>query len=171
MSVSQFRCDCEVIGWGSGRSARSVPPRWRARRGGLIFRTMASHFDEIGGEPVLRAIIEDFVGRLFDDAMIGFFFARVSRPRLEKFEYQHAAELLGADVTYGGRSLSEAHARHPIMGGQFDRRKQILRNTLVDHGVPQHVQQAWLDHVESLRPLITRDAAGECIDPRSRGSR
>lgn len=131
---------------------------------------MASHFDEMGGEPALRAIIDAFVDRMFDDAMIGFFFARASRERIKRFEYQHAAELLGADVTYEGRPLAKAHARHPIMGGQFDRRKQILRNTLEEHGVPAHVRQAWLDHVESLRPLITRDAAGECIDPRHRGA-
>ena len=38
-----------------------------------------SHFDEIGGEPVLRAIIDDFVERVFGDTMIGFLFARASK--------------------------------------------------------------------------------------------
>ena len=128
---------------------------------------MPSHFERIGGEPALRAVIDDFVDRMFDDAMIGFFFARASRERIKKHEYQHAAELLGAPVAYEGRPLAQAHARHPIMGGHFDRRKQILKNTLTDHGVPDEVQQHWLDHVESLRALITSDASGECIDPRT----
>ena len=128
---------------------------------------MATHFERVGGEAALGAVIDDFVDRMFDDAMIGFFFARASRERIKRFEYQHAAELLGAGVTYEGRPLAQAHARHPIMGGHFDRRKQILKNTLRDHGVPEDVQRHWLEHVESLRPLITRDASGECIDPRT----
>jgi hemoglobin len=123
-----------------------------------------SHFDDLGGEDELRAIIDEFVDRLFDDAMIGFFFANASRERIKKFEYQHAAEHLGAGVVYEGRPLAVAHRAHRIMGGQFLRRKEILRQTLVKHEVKKHVIDAWLAHVESLRPLITSDPGGECIE-------
>lgn len=123
-----------------------------------------SHFEELGGEVGLRAIIDEFVNRIFDDPMIGFFFARVSRERIKEFEYQHAAEHLGADVVYAGRSLAAAHQGHRIMGGQFLRRKEILRQTLLGHGAPEHVVDAWLTHLESLRHLITNDAAGECVE-------
>jgi hemoglobin len=121
-----------------------------------------THFEDIGGEAELRAIIDDFVDRLFDDLMIGFMFQRASRERIKRFEYQHAAEHLGANVAYEGRALSQAHAPHRIMGGQFDRRKKILENTLRDHGAPEHVIAAWLAHTESLRPLVTGQPRGEC---------
>ena len=124
--------------------------------------TAQSDFDRIGGEPALRAIIDDFVDRMFDDAMIGFFFRKASRDRIKKFEYQHAAELLGAPIHYEGRPLAQAHKPHRIMGGQFARRKEILRQTLKAHSVPEDVQRAWLDHVESLRDLITTDPGSEC---------
>ena len=121
-----------------------------------------THFERIGGEPVLRAIIDDFVDRMFGDAMIGFFFRKASRDRIKTFEYQHAAEVLGADLRYEGRPLGQAHKPHRIMGGQFARRKEILRQTLEAHSVPPDVQKAWLDHVESLRALITNDPGSEC---------
>lgn len=123
---------------------------------------MATAYERVGGEPALRAIIDDFVDRMFDDVMIGFFFRDAGRERIKEMEFQHAAEHLGAELTYGGRPLRAAHAKHRIMGGQFERRKKILADTLRDHGVPADVADAWLAHVESLREQITGDAGSEC---------
>lgn len=125
---------------------------------------MASMYEQLGGEPALRAIIADFVGRLFDDIMIGFFFRSVDRRRLEELEFQHAAEHLGGPFRYEGRPLQEAHRAHRIMGGQFARRQQILRQTLVKHSVPDAIIAAWLAHTESLRGQVTTDPDSQCND-------
>jgi hemoglobin len=121
-------------------------------------------FERLGGEPALRAIIDDFVDRVFDDIMIGFFFRNADRRRIKELEYQHAAEYLGGPVRYRGRPLDAAHAAHRIMGGQFARRKELLRLTLVDHGVAQDIIDGWLAHTESLRGLITAQPGSQCID-------
>jgi len=121
-----------------------------------------SLFEQLGGEPKLRAIVDDFVDRCFGDMMIGFLFARAERERIKRFEYEHAAKHLGAAVEYGGRALDEAHGPHRIFGGQFDRRRQILIDTLRDHGAPEAVVEAWISHQDSLRPLITRDPDSNC---------
>jgi truncated hemoglobin YjbI len=123
-----------------------------------------SLYDELGGEPALRAIVDRFVDRVVDDVMIGFFFHSVSRERLKEKEFEFAARHLGADVAYTGRSIQQAHSRHPIMGGQFMRRLQILKETLEEFGVPEHIREHWLAHTESLRGQVTRDSAGNC-DP------
>lgn len=122
-----------------------------------------SDFEALGGETVLRSIITDFVGRCFDDMMIGFLFAKASRERVTRFEYQHAAEHLGGDVVYEGRAIRDAHRAHRIMGGQFDRRRTILTQTLSAHGVPEDIATRWLKTQEALRPMVTSDASGECI--------
>jgi hemoglobin len=121
---------------------------------------MESAYERIGGEKALRTIIEDFVGRVFDDVMIGFFFRNASRERIAEMEFQHAAEFLGSPIRYAGRPLDRAHAPHRIMGGQFDRRKKILTDVLRAHGVPEDIERAWLEHTESLRGAIT--GAREC---------
>jgi hemoglobin len=123
---------------------------------------MSSHFETIGGEPALAAIIDEFVERMAKDIMIGFFFARVDLRRLKAKEYEHAAEHLGGPVTYSGRPLRAAHGRMRIFGGHFARRKEILRQVLVAHGVPSDIEKAWLDHVESLRAEVTADSASQC---------
>lgn len=135
-------------------------------------------YDQLGGEAKLRQIIDTFIDRVFEDRMIGFFFRNADRKRIKEMELQLTARFLGADVEYQGRPLDEVHAKHPIMGGQFARRLQILSETLEDHGVPRHIRDAWLEHNESLRPLITKDAGSDCdavrarekVQPASKGS-
>lgn len=124
----------------------------------------SSMFDDLGGEPALRQIIDRFVDRVFDDVMIGFFFRNARRERVKQKEYEFAAQHLGGPVTYTGRPIAEAHRAHPIMGGQFARRLTILKETLEAAGVPEHIKQHWLAHTEAQRALVTSDVGREC-DP------
>jgi len=128
-----------------------------------------AYFDDIGGEIALRAIIDEFVERVFADTMIGFLFARANKPRIKHFEYEHAAAFLGAGTAYSGRDLAEAHKRHPILGGHFGRRRQILKLTLEKHRVPAHIVDAWLAHQDSLREEVTTDLITQCNDKPSSG--
>ncbi|SRR5690606_20759397 len=119
-------------------------------------------FEQLGGEPVLRAIIDRFVDRVCADTMIGFFFARVKKPRLKQMEYEFAAQHLGADIAYSGRPLAQAHEKHAIMGGQFRRRLTLLKQTLEEFNVPQPIIDHWVNHTLSLEAQITPDQGGEC---------
>jgi hemoglobin len=123
-----------------------------------------SLYEQLGGESTLRAVIDDFVDRVFDDLMIGFFFASADKARIKQFEFQHASALLGGPAVYAGRPLRQAHAAHPIRGGHFARRMQILRQVLAAHGVPPEVQQRWIEHDMALAGQITGDGVGECND-------
>ena len=121
-------------------------------------------FDHLGGEEKIRAIIDTFIDHVFADRMIGFFFRDADRRRIKELEYQLAARFLGANVKYQGRPLHLVHSKHPIMGGHFARRRQILKETLEAYDVPAFIQEAWLKHTDSLRPLITPEADSDC-DP------
>ena len=121
-------------------------------------------FEKLGGESRLRAIIDTFVDRVFEDRMIGFFFRNADRRRIKEFEYQHAANFLGADVEYRGRPLAKVHANHPIMGGHFARRRQILSETMDFYQVPPEIKTVILHHTDALRDQITPETGSEC-DP------
>ena len=130
----------------------------------MSLSTSQSLFERLGGEEKVRAIVDAFIDRVFADRMIGFFFRDADRKRIKELEYQLAAGFLGADVEYQGRPLHLVHAKHPIMGGHFARRRQILKETLEAFDVPPVIQEAWLAHTDSLRPLITPEADSDC-DP------
>jgi truncated hemoglobin YjbI len=95
--------------------------------------------------------------------MIGFMFAGKDKKHLIDREWELVAALLGAPgIKYTGRPMRTAHAQHTIFGGHFERRLQILRETMRDHAVDAEVQQTWIDHTQSLRAQITRDKGSEC---------
>lgn len=121
----------------------------------------ASDFERIG-EEALKSAIDDFVDRCFADMMIGYMFPEVRRDRIKRFEFEHAAEHLGSGSGYGGRPIDKAHAALRIMGGHFDRRLMILRETLVDHNMPEDIIERWLAYHESLRTLVTQQGQGIC---------
>jgi len=124
----------------------------------------ATLFDRIGGD-ALRAVIADFYDRMFRDVMIGFMFQGKDKRHLIEREWELAAALLGAPgVKYTGRPMRTAHAQHTIFGGHFERRLQLLRETMHDHAVDPEIQTAWIDHTQSLRSQITRDRGSECKD-------
>ncbi len=123
-----------------------------------------TRFEQIGGETGLRAIIDEFVERVFADTMIGFLFARASKERIKRFEYEHAAELLGANIAYTGKDLREAHRKHPILGGHFARRRQILKNVLTKRAIESSIIEHWLAEVDALREQVTSNLATECND-------
>ena len=121
-------------------------------------------FEKLGGEGSLRAIIDRFVDRLFDDLMIGYLFRAADRDRVKAKEYEFAARHLGAPVSYTGRPLEQAHRAHRITGGQFMRRLQILKETLAAFQVPPEVSDHWIAHTLSLQAEITDNALDQC-DP------
>ena len=68
--------------------------------------------------------------------------------------------------------MPEAHARSPILGGHFERRLQLLSETLADHRVDPEVSRVWLDHTRSLRQQVTADRGADCdheLDEARRG--
>jgi hemoglobin len=123
----------------------------------------SSLYQQIGLD-ALREVIRDFYSRVFADVMIGFLFIGKDRQRLIDKEFEFTARFLGADISYTGKPMRAAHARTPIMGGHFDRRLQILKETLADHDVPAEVREVWIGHTLALREQVTTDPVSECRD-------
>jgi len=114
-------------------------------------------------EALLREILEDFYDRVFADRMIGFYFQGRSKERLVEKELELTRSILGESIKYTGKPMKEAHFPLRIMGGHFDRRNQILKETIEDHNLCETAARRWLEHARGLRNQITRDGAGECV--------
>lgn len=131
-----------------------------------------SDYERVGGEAGLRRIIEDFTARVFDDVMIGFLFEGKPKRRLTEMEFRFAAEHLGGPRAYPGRSMAEAHASSPILGGHFQRRRKLLLDTLGDHGVPDDIVARWIAEVDSHREAVLgRGAAATGCDHEAQAAR
>jgi hemoglobin len=116
-----------------------------------------SLFDRIGAEE-LRAVVTDFYDRVFADVMIGYMFEGKDRQRLIDMECELTGRFLGGAVRYSGKRMVEVHRPLQIFGGHFDRRLQILKNTLRDHQVDPAVVEAWIEHQLALRDQVVASA-------------
>ena len=112
-------------------------------------------FERAGGEAVVRAVVDRFVDRAFDDRIIGFLFARSERARVKLHEYEHAAASLGADIAYTGRPIGATHRPLKINAGQFRRRLAILRQEIEAARVPPDIAELWLAAQRRLEAVIT----------------
>jgi truncated hemoglobin YjbI len=115
----------------------------------------APDFERVGGEAVVRAVVERFVRRMAGDFVIGFFFAGRDLDRLITHEYEHAAIALGAAVPYTGRPIVPIHRALPINAGHFRRRLALLRQEIDAAGIPGEVRDRWLAHQAALQATLT----------------
>jgi len=116
---------------------------------------MPSLFDEAGGEPAIRAVIDAFVTRMAGDPIIGFFFAGKDLDRIRRHEYEHAARSLGAELPYTGRPIPELHRPLKINAGQFRRRLALLRQELENARLPAAVIETWIGAQRAMQDRIT----------------
>ena len=107
------------------------------------------------GEERLRALMKDFVGRISQDFVIGFFFAGKDLDRIAEKEFELASTHLGGPHAYTGRPIAQAHGPHRINSGHFRRRLAFLSTVLRDHGVDDDIIQRWMAHDERLLSQIT----------------
>lgn len=114
-------------------------------------------FEEIGGSEVIEKILDDLYTRLFEDPMVAFLFEGQNKEHIVQVQAVFTRRLLG-DTTaeYKGLSIPDAHAKHPILPGHFDRRHHLLKQTLDSRGVPERVKQIWLRLDSAMRPAILK---------------
>lgn len=125
-----------------------------------------SLYEDMGGEPALRAVLRDLYDRLFDDVMIGFLFAGKDKDKLIEHQLWFTAKFLGGPSRYEGKSIPDAHAKVPILKGHFERRHHLLRQVLDAHAVPAHVRDEWLRVDASLRTAVMK--SGEAARAKAR---
>jgi truncated hemoglobin YjbI len=117
-----------------------------------------SLYEQIGGEQ-LTLIITAFYERAFIDPIIGHFFHRIDREHLIAQQIVFSSCMLGAkDLTYGGKSLREAHRRLPLTEVHFRRRQKLLQQVLGESPIAPAVAGEWLSLEEKLKGLIINNS-------------
>jgi truncated hemoglobin YjbI len=91
------------------------------------------------------------------DAMIGFFFDGKNPVEIAQGQMRFLLRAMGASPTYAGKPPAQAHTQlAPILTGHFDRRLQILEQTLTDHHLSPEDVQIWLSFENAFRDGIVQ---------------
>jgi hemoglobin len=115
-----------------------------------------SLYDDMGGEPALRRVLQVLYDRLFADVMVGFLFAGKDKAQLIEHQVWFTARFLGGPSRYEGKSIPDAHAALPLLPGHFDRRHHLLAQTLAERSVPAHVAEEWLRVDAMLKSAVLK---------------
>jgi hemoglobin len=111
-------------------------------------------YDDVGGAPAVRAIIDAFYPRVLADVTLSAFFLGVDIERLKKTQEAFFAMALGGPSAYTGRTLHDAHARTRQRGANdevFDHFVAVFKGVLLDRGVPEGRIGEWLAVLEGAR--------------------
>jgi hemoglobin len=119
-------------------------------------------FESLGNSPAereekLHSLLHDFYQRLANDTMIGFFFFGKDLDLIAGQQAGFLLRAMGARATYSGKAPSLAHlSLPPILEGHFNRRLEILKETLRDHSVAEGQIQTWLEFENVFKNSIVR---------------
>jgi len=76
-------------------------------------------FERIGGQETVRAVVDEFYRRVLADPALGPAFTGVDMQRLRQHQVAFLATALGAESTYAGRSMRDAHRGLGVTRQQF----------------------------------------------------
>ena len=96
-----------------------------------------SIYDSIGGEPAVRAAVDDFYARLLADRQLAPFFTGADLHRLKAHQRAFIAAAIGGPDIFAGRDMASAHAGLGIGDAEFDAVVGHLTDTLTGLGVPE----------------------------------
>ena len=96
-----------------------------------------SIYDSIGGEPAVRAAVDEFYARVLADPRLAPFFAGTDLPGLKAHQRAFIAAAIGGPEIFTGRDMAAAHAGLGISDADFDAVVAHLAGTLTGLGVPE----------------------------------
>ena len=127
-----------------------------------------SIYDALGGEPTLRAVVDDLAARLAADDLLGPLFDGVDHEALQRHRVSYLAAVLGGPEQYLGQSMRDAHRPFRLTDAHMERFLQLAREALDDAGIAPEAAHAMLDLLDRLRPVIVDpNAGGEVSRPAS----
>lgn len=118
-----------------------------------------SLFDRLGGEPGIRAIVDEFFARKTVDPLLAPRFANANLARLHEMAVAHAVAATGGPDAYEGRDMRTAHAGMKITDEEFDAFLRNLRDALAARGVGEREAREFLALNEAERPAMVESVS------------
>jgi len=122
---------------------------------------LSTLWEQAGGEPGVRRVVQALYDALFEDLVVGFLFDGKDKAHIVEQQVRFVSSFLGGPLPYEGKPLPEAHADLPLLAGHFDRRHEMLRRILLGLAMPQAVAAEWLRIDKALKTSVLKsgDAA------------
>lgn len=113
-------------------------------------------YEKYGGFSQVSRIVLSFYDSLLDNDEIGPFFDDVDMSRIVDHQTKFIASLLGGPAAYSDNQLRQLHSHLTVTDAHFDELEEVLRSTLLQHGMDEEDVAVVVDEIGKRRPLIVR---------------
>jgi len=108
-------------------------------------------------EQKLEQILVDFYVRMSYDIILDFFFTGKDVPAIARKQKEFLMRGFGAIPTYSGKAPADAHTElPPILEGMFNRRLQILEETLRSYSLNDEDIRNWISFENAFRGAVVK---------------
>lgn len=114
---------------------------------------------ELGDGTRVRAVLEDFYARVYQDPQLSPFFAGVTQSRSVDKQYSFLRQLMTGERVYFGDRPRNAHHWMVISDELFDYRQSLMRERLEAHGLTDAQVARWTRLEVHYRGDIVKGAA------------
>jgi hemoglobin len=118
-------------------------------------------YEQMGGEPKMRAIAEEFTRVLLADDRTNFTFAETDTEKFTQLFYEQLSEITGGPVKYTGRSMHESHEKLNITNGMFNALVEDLYIAFERNDVPYRLQNKVMAIFAPMQRDIVKPGAAE----------
>jgi len=113
-------------------------------------------FQQMGGEPKLRATVDTLVEIMLEDDRINFTFAQTDLAKFKSLLYDQICELTGGPCKYTGRDMKTAHEKMNSTNAMFNALAEDLYIAFEKNGVPYRVQNKVMALLAPMQPDIVK---------------
>ena len=96
----------------------------------------AGLFDAFGGQTGIRALMNDFVGRLKADSRLADAFKEANSANLASQLSDQVCQLSGGPCIYKGPTMKDAHANMDVTRTDFNALVEVLQLSMDARGIP-----------------------------------
>jgi len=118
-------------------------------------------YEQIGGEPKMRAIAEEFTRVLLADDRTNFTFAESDIEKFTQFFFEQISEVTGGPVKYTGRSMHESHEKLNITNEMFNALVEDLYIAFERNDVPYRLQNKVMAIFAPMQRDIVKPGAAD----------
>ena len=111
-------------------------------------------FEELGGEPVIRSVIESLVHDIQEDENLMVLFEFTNFEVFSELLYEHLCTVTDGPCEYAGRTMTEVHLGLYITEAEFNHFVDDLQRIMDLHGIPFRTQNRLLARLAPMRDEI-----------------
>jgi len=118
-------------------------------------------FELVGGRPCLERVHKIFYDKLFAHPWVGLFFKGKDQKTQENQQTDFMTQPMGGEAIYCGKFPIPAHSHMYITEELFNLRSSILRESLKEAGVADHLAEKWMNIDSSFKQGIVKKSESD----------